>query len=144
MFKKIYVSLMVLRDVGKATHAYCRNDSFYGNHLFTDKIIKKLSGYIDDIIEICYLGSKELPPFPKGYYAQCAALCPEFTDDEEKLFTALAEIVDAILTEINEVGEKCTVGQQNLLGAIAEEMTRMKGLLWRRLASDEGKDSENA
>lgn len=135
MFKKLYVSLMILRDVGKVAHSYCKDDSFYGNHIFTDRIIDKISDFLDDMIEICYLGSKELPPFPKGYYAQCAALCPDFTEDEEKLFADLYEIVESILNEINDIGEKCSVGQQNLLGGIAEEMTRMKGLLWRRLLS---------
>ena len=131
--KELLYKLTALRFYAKTVHYFVKGTSQYGNHLFADAILDDLTRFWDDIQEVCYLGSERLPPYCKDVLNGAVGYIPNMTNDEEAMFRNLKELIVSILKEIEILVPECSVGEQNLLGNIAERLQQMNGLLYRRL-----------
>lgn len=55
---KIICYCLAAYNISKDAHYNAKYNSFYGNHLFADRLADKWLGYIDDIKEIFYVGNE--------------------------------------------------------------------------------------
>lgn len=118
----------------KEIHYSVKGTSMYGNHLFADKISDSdvSNEFIDLIKEVFYLGrSCEIPPIDEVLEGVLKHL-PKISDSESENFISLQDLIVALLVEI-EILEGLTRGEENLIGAVAQEMQQINGLLGRLL-----------
>lgn len=121
----LIVYLMTISSYAKDIHYNCSGENFYGNHLFADRINENLSEYIDQIKEIILLGHGEKPLGSDVYLKRAALGIPKdisFGQMSELLLNAL------ILIESIE-GGSISKGDENLLGAIAQDLQNNIGLI---------------
>lgn len=119
----LIIHLVAISNYSKDIHYNCAGDNFYGNHLFADRIGDGLSGYIDQLKEICLLGHKIDPLHSSEYLLRAADLIPLGAD-----FRQLRNLlIDAL--EIIEHITNVSKGDENLLGAIAQDIQNNIGLI---------------
>lgn len=140
MYKKLLSMLYALKFGTADVHYWVKGNSFWGNHKFADYIRygeddddNILGGYIDDINEVCFLGSEEETPYSKDVITEALQYIPVKTDDEEQMFRNLKELVYSILVLIEKLMPDASAGEANLLGNIAQDLQQRYGLLWRRV-----------
>lgn len=122
-FNNLIVHLTAISNYAKDIHYNCTGDNFYGNHLFADRIAENLSDYIDQIKEICLLGHKVKPLHSSEYLEQAANLIPE-----EINFSQMSELLLNTLMIIESISN-LSKGDENLLGAIAQDLQNNIGLI---------------
>lgn len=132
-FNKLIAYLMAVRSYAKDIHYSCHGDAFYGKHLFADLVQDGLYDYIDQIKEICLLGN-ELNPLPSSDYERMAAdLTPPVAQNDDQLnFQKLKEFLTEVL-EFTENMNDLTKGEENLIGAISQDLQQMLGLVNRQV-----------
>ena len=115
--------LMAVSNYAKDIHYNCSGDNFYGNHLFADRIADGINDYIDQLKEICLLGHKLSPLHSSEYLSVASKLIPSGAD-----FRQLRDLlIDAL--EIIEHITGVSKGDENLLGAIAQDLQNNIGLI---------------
>ena len=115
--------LMAVSNYAKDIHYNCSGNNFYGNHLFADRVADGINDYIDQLKEICLLGHKLSPLHSSEYLSAASKLIPsgaEFRQLRDLLIDAL-EIIEHI-TGVSK-------GDENLLGAIAQDLQNNIGLI---------------
>lgn len=140
MYEKLLSMLYALYFGVSDVHYWVKGSSFYGNHKFADLIRygdndddNILMGYIDDINEVCFLGSELETPYSKDVIANAMSYIPVKTNDEEQMFQNIKGLVYSILAHIESLMPDASSGEANLLGNIAQDLQQRYGLLWRRV-----------
>ena len=124
--------LVAIKGFAKNIHYTVHGDAFYGKHIFADLISDPIDEYIDSIKEICLLG--HLPegerPLDTSQYDELAK--PHYpklseTSDKEN-YKNMQDLIILALNHINTL-DGLSRGEENLIGAIAEHLQKMNGLL---------------
>lgn len=129
---KLISLLIAIQNFCKDIHYNCKGDAFYGKHLLVDRIQENISDYIDGIKEVYFLaGDKE--PLPSREYLQSAInFIPAITGDDITDFISLQKLLITTLQTIEEI-DGLTVGEENLIGNIAENLQGSLGLVNRQV-----------
>lgn len=129
---KLICALLALQNYCKDIHYNSKGDAFYSKHLLVDRVQENISDYIDRIKEVSILGNDE-KTLPSAIYLQNASsLIPEIIGNDKQDFKNLILLVVNTLTII-EALKSGTVGENNLYGAIAEDLQNSLGLLNRQV-----------
>lgn len=128
-FNKLICYLLALANFAKDIHYSCHGESFYGKHLFADRIQENMYEYIDQIKEICILGNDE-EPLPSGeYLSRATSLIPAKSDNDDlENFRSMKALMLNTLTHIESM-DGMTVGEENLIGNIAQDVQNNLGLV---------------
>ena len=119
----LIIYLMAISNLAKDIHYNCQGSNFYGNHLFADRINENLGEYIDQIKEICLLGHSFKPLSSSEYLNRAAKTVPI-----EPSFSSMSELILNTLMLIENI-EGVSKGDENLLGAIAQDLQNNIGLI---------------
>jgi len=124
--------LTAIKGYAKNIHYTAHGESFYGKHIFADLISDPIAEFIDSIKEICLLGK-----FPEGerpletskYDKMAGLLYPATSETDDK--ANFKNLQDLIITTLNVIEklDGLTRGEENLIGAIAEHLQKINGLL---------------
>lgn len=133
---KLIVLLIAVKGYAKNIHYKVHGEAFYGKHLFADRIAganddddEIIDGYIDLLKEVCILGHGFEPLSTEEYYNNSLELFPETSEDDDQLnfanmLTLLVQTLDFI-----ENLKDLSKGDENLIGAIAQDLQQNAGLL---------------
>lgn len=115
--------LLAIANYAKDIHYRCGGANFYGNHLFADRFTDNLYDYIDQLKEICLLGHGMKTLHSRIYLARAAQIIPDKID-----FQKMRELMLNCLQLIEETAG-LSKGDENLIGAIAQDIQNNVGLL---------------
>ena len=133
---KLIVLLIAVKGYAKNIHYKVHGEAFYGKHLFADRIADAnddddeiIDGYIDLLKEVCILGHGFEPLSTEEYYNNSLELFPETSENDDQLnfanmLTLLVQTLDFI-----ENLKDLSKGDENLIGAIAQDLQQNAGLL---------------
>ena len=133
---KLIALLIAIKGYAKNIHYTVHGNAFYGKHLFADKIAgagedndEVIDGYIDLLKEVCILGHGFDTLSTEEYYNNSLELFPETSNDDDQLnfanmLTLLVQTLDFI-----ENLKDLSKGDENLIGAIAQDLQQNVGLL---------------
>mgnify|MGYP000239559509 FL=1 len=133
---KLIVLLIAVKGYAKNIHYTVHSSAFYGKHLFADRIAganydddEIIDGYIDLLKEVCILGHGFEPLSTEEYYNNSLELFPETSENDDQLnfanmLTLLVQTLDFI-----ENLKDLSKGDENLIGAIAQDLQQNAGLL---------------
>ena len=130
--------LTAIHHFSKTIHYKSEGESFYGDHLLADRLGDGLDGFKDSINEVCFLGEGVPTPLSKDVLEGAIKFLP---DEKKKCFELLGEMDDLIVDTLEHIQDltgskdegKLSVGEENLLGGIAEDLQLKHGLLVLRL-----------
>lgn len=119
----LIVYLMAIDNYAKDIHYTCEGPNFYGDHLFADRFTDDMSEYIDQLKEICLLGHniKTLPS--NEYLRRASEIIPDDAD-----FISMRSLMIDTLAHIESI-VNISKGDENLIGAIAQDVQNNVGLL---------------
>lgn len=124
--------LIALQNFCKDIHYNSKGDAFYSKHLLADKVQENVSDYIDRIKEVSILGNDE-ETLPSGeYLSRATSFIPEISIYDKENFKSLEILLVHILTLIQNINP-ATKGEDNLYGAIAEDLQNSLGLINRQI-----------
>ena len=125
-------SLIALQNYCKDIHYNAKGDAFYSKHLLVDRVQENISDYIDRIKEVAILGNDD-DTLPSGeYLSKAISLIPDIHQSDKENFKQLELLLVNILTLIQNI-EPATKGEDNLYGAIAEDLQNSLGLINRQI-----------
>ena len=125
--KELLERLYAISTTAKNCHYDFRE---YGDHLLTDVDYLTRINQIDEINEICFLGLGEEAPNQKEILEGSLKFAPELKEDEKENLSLLKGVVKETLVYIQKMDLK-VVGVANLVGAIAQDLLKFHGLLYR-------------
>lgn len=128
--------LTALKYLAKSTHYKVNGDAFFSKHLLCDKVAEVTGKHRDAIYEVCFLGHQILPPEPQTVLKKTTQILDELgqadTDDERFL-----NIYFLLLETLNYIesldGERMSVGDKNVLGAVAQDLQQVLGFIWAEI-----------
>ena len=123
LIDNLIVHLMAISHYAKDIHYNCSGANFYGNHLFADRIGENLADYIDQLKEICLLGH-QLKPLRSNIYLYRVSDVIPLSISFRVMKNMLIETLD-LIENIKEISK----GDENLLGAIAQDIQNNVGLI---------------
>lgn len=139
MYEKLLSMLYALKFGTADVHYWVNGESFWGNHEFADFIRygededdRLLGDYIDQINEVCFLGSAQEAPYSKDIISESISYIPPKITDQTQMFVNLKSLIFQILSYIEEIIPSASAGEANLLGNIAQDLQQRFGLIWRR------------
>ena len=115
--------LMTISSYAKDIHYNCSGENFYGNHLFADRINDNLNEFIDQLKEICLLGHNIKPLNSSEYLKRASESVPK-----DISFSLMSELMLNTLSLIETI-EDISKGDENLIGAIAQDIQNNIGLI---------------
>lgn len=120
--------LIAICNFSKDIHYNCKDEAFYSKHLLADRIQENLNEYLDQIKEVFFLaGDKE--PLPSGeYLSRATSLIPQIANEDKTNFISMQDLLIVTLQHI-ETLENLTKGEENLIGAIAQDLQNSLGLV---------------
>ena len=127
---KLIALLIAIQSYCKDIHYNAKGEAFYGKHLLVDRIQENISEYIDRIKEVFFLPDKKEPKPSKEYLQEASKLIPDIKQTDKENFKQLAELLIKALKKI-EAASKLTKGEENLIGAIGEDLQTSLGLVNR-------------
>lgn len=122
-FDSLIFHLLAIANYAKDIHYNCVGANFYGNHLFADRFIENIYEYIDQIKEVCLLGHQIKPKKSSEYLKEAAQIIPLEID-----FKLMRELMLNTLNVIESI-VNISKGDENLLGAIAQDVQNNVGLI---------------
>lgn len=125
---KLIEYLIAIQNFSKDLHYNSKGDAFYSKHLLADRIQENISEYIDQIKEVFFLaGDKE--PLPSGeYLSRATSLIPQIANEDKANFESMQNLLVVTLQHIEGL-EDLTKGEENLVGAIAQDLQNSLGLI---------------
>jgi DNA-binding ferritin-like protein len=126
-------SLVALQNYCKDIHYHTKGDAFYSKHLLADRVEENISDYVDRIKEVYFLGSEEKLLPSSEYLTKAAKLIPELKEDDKEKFKDLRKLIIDTLKTLNSI-KSSTKGEENLYGAIAEDLQNSLGLINRQIS----------
>lgn len=115
--------LMAIENFAKDIHYNCVGANFYGDHLFADRIADGMSDYIDQLKEICLLGHGFKTLHSAEYLMRASKLIPLDIN-----FDNMLKLLLDCLKHIETI-ENISKGDENLIGAIAQDIQNNVGLI---------------
>lgn len=115
--------LLAIANYAKDIHYNCGGASFYGQHLLADRFTDNLYDYIDQLKEICLLGHGIKPLLSSEYLRRGADLIPGMVK-----FDFIKSLMLQCLQDIESI-EGISKGDENLIGAIAQDLQNNVGLI---------------
>lgn len=124
--------LIAIQNYCKDIHYNSKGEAFYSKHLLVDRVQENISDYIDRIKEVSILGNNEktLPSYQ--YLQNAAGLIPEISQSDRDNFNRLTDLIVSTLAFIEKL-DNITKGEENLYGAIAEDLQNSLGLIHRQI-----------
>lgn len=129
---KIIELLIAIQSFSKDIHYNCKGDAFYSKHLLVDRIQENISDYIDKIKELFFLADNKEPKASKQYLIEASKLIPDVASDDKESFNRLLGLLLITIKTI-ELLKDLTKGEENLIGAIAEDLQSSIGLINRQI-----------
>lgn len=125
---KLIDLLLAIASYSKDLHYNAKGEAFYSKHLLADRIQENISEYIDQIKEVFFLaGNRE--PLPSGeYLSRATSLIPRITDEDRINFLSMQKLIADTLLHIEQL-DTLTKGEENLVGAIAQDLQNSLGLI---------------
>lgn len=120
---KLIINLMVISNFAKDIHYNCKGANFYGNHLFSDKIQENINEYIDQSKEVCLLGRGNKTLNSSEYLKKASEKIPN-----DISFENMRKLIINTLDEIEKM-DGFSKGDENLIGAIAQDLQNNLGLI---------------
>ncbi|MCM1339389.1 MAG: hypothetical protein NC191_06935 [Muribaculaceae bacterium] len=120
----LIVYLLVIQYYAKELHYNCCGTCFYSNHLFADRIAKNLDEYIDSLKEVCLLGHGNATLPESEYLRRAADAIPQSVYD----YRIMRDIIQITLSNIEDIKEM-SKGEENIIGAIAQDLQNNVGLI---------------
>jgi len=127
-FNKLILYLLAVANFAKDIHYSCHGESFYGKHLFADRIQENLYKYIDQIKEICLLGNDIEPLSSIEYLRKASSIIPIKNSDDRTNFKEMQNLMIESLSLIDNM-PNMTKGEENLIGNIAQDIQNNLGLI---------------
>lgn len=125
---KLIEYLIAIQNFAKDIHYNSKGDAFYGKHLLADRIQENLSEYLDQIKEVFFLASDK-EPLPSGeYLSRATSLIPEIAPEDKTNFKSMQNLIVVTLQHIEGLTD-LTKGEENLIGAIAQDLQNSLGLI---------------
>lgn len=122
-FDNLIIHLLAIANYAKDIHYNCSGPNFYGDHLFADRFIGDIYEYIDQIKEICLLGHNKKPLHSSEYLKQASEIVPAGADFKSMRVLMIDTLI--IIENLRELSK----GDENLLGAIAQDIQNNVGLI---------------
>lgn len=123
--------LIAIQNFCKDIHYNSKGDAFYSKHLLADRIQTNISDYIDRIKEVSILGNDE-KTLPSGeYLSRATSFIPELAEEDKENFKSLENLIVNTLMLLQDM--EATLGEDNLYGAIAEDLQNSLGLINRQI-----------
>ncbi len=119
----LIIYLLAIANYAKDIHYNCSGPSFYGQHLLADRFVENLYEYIDQLKEVCLLGHSLKPLHSSEYLLRASQIIPAGAN-----FESINSLMINCLAEIESV-ENISKGDENLIGAIAQDIQNNVGLL---------------
>lgn len=119
----LIIYLLAIANYAKDIHYNCSGASFYGQHLFADRFVENLYKYMDELKEICLLGHNLKPLHSSEYLLRASSFIPQDIN-----FQNMHNLMMQCLTLIETI-ENISKGDENLIGAIAQDIQNNVGLL---------------
>lgn len=113
--------LIAIQNFCKDIHYNSKGDAFYSKHLLADRVQEELSQYIDDIKEVFFMAVEKEPLPSKEYLKSAVNLIPDIAEDDRTNFESLKKLIFTTLQQIEGL-ESLTKGEENLIGAIAQNL----------------------
>lgn len=125
---KLIEYLIAICNFAKDLHYNCKGEAFYSKHLLADRIQENLSEYLDQIKEIFFLAS-DREPLPSGeYLSRATSLIPVLGEGDKENFKSMQNLLVVTLQHIERIRD-LTKGEENLVGAIAQDLQNSLGLV---------------
>lgn len=124
--------LLAIQNFCKDIHYNAKGEAFYSKHLLSDRIQENVSDYIDQIKEVCFLGNDEKPLQSGEYLLKATSYIPELVKEDSKNFEGLGKLILDTLSTLEGI-EDSTRGEENLIGAIAQDLQTSLGLINRQI-----------
>lgn len=137
---KLICALIALQNYCKDIHYNSKGDAFYSKHLLVDRIGDNISDYIDRIKEVFFLADNKEPKPSSEYLAKASKLIPEIKPNDKDSFVELSKLLIQAL-KIIEGLKSLTKGEENLIGAIGEDLQTSLGLVNRQVIDNDQKES---
>lgn len=128
---RLIAQLIAIANFCKDIHYNSKGDAFYSKHLLADRVQDNINEYIDQIKEICIIGSNEKTLPSKEYLLQAIKFIPEITENDQENFKSLENLLVMTLANIEQL--EGTKGEENLFGAIAQDLQNSLGLINRQV-----------
>lgn len=122
-FDNLIIHLLAIANYAKDIHYNCSGPNFYGDHLFADRFTGDIYEYIDQIKEICLLGHNKKPLHSSEYLKQASEIVPAGADFKSMRTLMIDTLI--IIENLRELSK----GDENLLGAIAQDIQNNVGLI---------------
>ena len=125
---KLIEYLIAICNFSKDLHYTVKGESFYSKHLLADRIQENLNEYLDQIKEVFFLASDK-EPLPSGeYLSRATSLIPQIADEDKANFISMQNLLVVTLEHIESL-QSVTKGEENLIGAIAQDLQNSLGLV---------------
>ena len=132
-FRHLLAMLWALKFNISDLHYLAQKENFYSDHKFADELRDDIDEWIDEINEICFLGEEKNAPYSKDVILDSSNFIIPLQSNPTEQFKKISESIKQILIYIQETSEQTSVGEQNLIGGIAQELQQRYGLIWRRI-----------
>lgn len=119
----LIIYLLAIANYAKDIHYNCSGPNFYGQHLFADRFVENLYEYIDQLKEICLLGHNLKPLHSSEYLLRASQIIPAGAS-----FESISSLMLNCLAEMETI-QDISKGDENLIGAIAQDVQNNVGLL---------------
>lgn len=128
----LIIHLIAIENFCKDIHYNSKGEAFYAKHLLADRVQDNISEYLDQIKEICILGSDE-KTLPSGeYLSRATSLIPQIQQKDNDNFKSLENLIVTTLELLEDMKES-TKGEENLYGNIAQDLQNSLGLIYRQI-----------
>jgi len=124
--------LIAIQNFCKDIHYNSKGDAFYSKHLLVDRVQENIADYLDSLKEVFFLPADKEPLPSREYLTGAAALIPSISGEDKTDFISLSELLITALKAIENL-EALTKGEENLIGAIAENLQTSLGLVLRQV-----------
>lgn len=128
---KLIAQLIAICNYSKDIHYNSKGEAFYGKHLLADRVQENLSEYIDQIKEICLLGNDYKTLSSAEYLLKATSYIPTVEEEDKANFKNLENLLVVTLGTLE--GLEGTKGEENLYGAIAQDLQNSLGLINRQI-----------
>ena len=125
---KLIEYLIAICNFSKDIHYNCKGEAFYCKHLLADRIQENISEYIDQIKEVFFLTGDREPLQSGEYLSRATSLIPQVTNEDKANFISMQNLLVVTLQHIEDL-EDLTKGEENLVGAIAQDLQNSLGLV---------------
>lgn len=129
---ELIILLTAIQSFSKDIHYNCKGDAFYSKHLLCDRISENIYDYIDSLKEVCFLAASETPLPSKEYLQKAIYKIPDISGNDRYDFSRLLDLISETLQTIQDL-DNLTMGEENLIGNIAENLQTSMGLLNRQV-----------